>query len=163
LKLNGRSLGTRKWDLNSEAFLFWEVPYEPGKLEAIGKTADGKRVSFAVQTAGEPATIKLSPNRKVLKANRQDVSYVAVQLLDANGVPVPFAGNTISFEVTGAGKLAAVGNGDQQSHTPLKGTQMEAWQGKCMAIIQSTDKKGAITITARSGKLRVATAVLQAE
>ncbi|OQP60531.1 hypothetical protein A3860_33240 [Niastella vici] len=163
LKLNGRSLGTRKWDLNREAFLFWEIPYEPGKLEAIGKTADGKRVSFAVQTAGEPATIKLSPDRKALKANRQDVSYVAVQLLDANGVPVPFAGNNITFQVTGAGKLAAVGNGDQQSHTPLKGTQMEAWQGKCMAIIQSTDKKGEIIITARSGKLPVATAVLKAE
>lgn len=163
LKLNGRSLGIRKWDLNKEAFLFWEVPYEPGKLEAIGKTADGRTVSFAVQTAGSPAKISLSPDRKVLKANRQDLSYVSVQLLDANGVPVPFASNDITFEVTGAGKLAAVGNGDQQSHTPLKGNQMEAWQGKCLAIIQSTDKKGEITITAKSGKLRVATAVLKAE
>jgi beta-galactosidase len=161
LQLNGRSLGTRTWDLTTEAFLFWEVPYEPGKLEAIGKTADGKTVSFAVQTAGEPAKIKLSPDRKVLKANRQDLSYVAVQLLDAHGVPVPFAGNNISFEVTGAGKLAAVGNGDQQSHTPLKGSSMEAWQGKCLAIVQSTNKKGKITITARSGSLPVATAVLE--
>jgi beta-galactosidase len=163
LKLNGRSLGIRKWDLKKEAFLFWEVPYEPGKLEAIGKTADGKTVSFAVQTAGEPATIKLSPDRKTLKANRQDVCYVAVQLLDAHGVPVPFAGNNISFEVSGAGKLAAVGNGDQQSHAPLKGNQLQAWQGKCLAIVQSTDRKGDITVTVRSGKLPVARAVLKAE
>jgi beta-galactosidase len=162
LTLNGRSLGVRKWDLNKEAFLFWEVPYEPGKLEAIGKTADGRRVSFAVQTAGEPATIKLSPDRKVLKANRQDLSYVSVQLLDANGIPVPFAGNNFSFEVSGAGKLAAVGNGDQQSHTPLKGDQIEAWRGKCLAIVQSTDRKGEIIITARSGKLPAATVVLKA-
>jgi beta-galactosidase len=163
LKLNGRSLGARKWDIKKEAFLLWEVPYEPGKLEAIGKTADGKIVSFAVKTAGKPAKIKLTPDRKVLKANRQDVSYVAVQLLDANGVPVPFANNNITFEVSGAGKLAGVGNGDQQSHTPLKGKQMEAWQGKCLAIVQSTNKKGEIIITARSGKLSVATAVLMAE
>jgi beta-galactosidase len=163
LKLNGRSLGIRKWDLNKEAFLFWEVPYEPGKLEAIGKTADGRTVSFAVETAGEPATIKLLPDRKVLKANRQDLSYVSVQLLDARSVPVPFATNNITFEVSGAGKLAAVGNGDQQSHTLLKGNQMEAWQGKCLAIIQSTNRKGEIIITARSGKLPVARAVLKAE
>jgi beta-galactosidase len=163
LKLNGRSLGTRKWELNKEAFLFWEVPYEPGKLEAIGKTADGKKVSFAVQTAGEPATIMLSPDKKVLKANRQDLSYVAVQVLDVNGLPVPFANNRITFEVTGAGKLAAVGNGDQQSHTPLKGNQMEAWQGKCIALVQSTGRKGEITITARSGSLPVATTTLKAE
>lgn len=163
LKLNGRSLGIRKWDLNKEAFLFWEVPYEPGRLEAIGKTADGKRVSFAVQTAGKPAKMMLLPNRKVLKANRQDLSYVAVQLVDANGVPVPFAGNDITFEVTGAAKLAAVGNGNQQSHTPLKGNSMEAWLGKCLAIVQSTNRKGKITITARSGSLPVATATLIAE
>ena len=163
LKLNGKSLGVRKWDLKNEAFLFWEVPFEPGKLEAIGKTADGKTVSFNVQTAGEPAKILLSPNKKVLKANRQDLSYVSVQIVDANGVPVPFAGNMISFEVSGAGKLTAVGNGNQQSHTALKGNTMEAWQGKCLAIIQSTNQKGEIKITARSGSLPAETITLKAK
>lgn len=163
LKLNGRSLGMRKWNIKKEAFLFWEVPYEPGKLEAIGKTADGKKVAFAVQTAGEPARIKLSPDRKVLKANRQDLSYVAVHMLDAGGIPTPFAANTVTFEVSGAGKLVAVGNGDQKSHTPLKGKSMETWQGKCLAVVRSTNKKGKITITARSGSLPVATAILTAE
>jgi beta-galactosidase len=163
LKLNGKSLGTRKWDLQKEAFLFWEVPYEPGKLEAIGKTADGKTVSFAVQTAGEPARIVLSPDKKLLKANRQDLSYVTVQMVDASGIPVPFADNIISFEVSGAGKLAAVGNGNQQSHTAFKGNQMEVWKGKCLAVIQSTNKKGEITITARSGALPLATTTLRAE
>jgi len=76
---------------------------------------------------------------------------------------VPFAGNTITFEVTAAGKLAAVGNGNQQSHTPLKGNRMEVWKGKCLAIVQSTAKKGKITITARSGSLPMATVVLRAE
>jgi beta-galactosidase len=163
LKLNGRSLGTRKWNLQQEAFLFWEVPYEPGKLEAIGKTTDGKTVSFSVQTAGEPAKIVLTPDRNVIKANRQDLSYVEVQILDVNDVPVPFAGNMIEFEVSGAGKLLAVGNGNQQSHTPFKGKKMEAYLGKCLAIIQSTGEKGKIEITARSGQLPVATASVKVE
>jgi beta-galactosidase len=163
LILNGKSLGSRKWDLKKEAFLFWEVPYEPGMLEAVGKTEEGKTVSFAVQTAGEPAKIVLTPDRKMLKANKQDLSYVAVQIQDANDVPVPFASNMIEFEVKGAGKLVAVGNGDQQSHTPLKGDRMEAYLGKCLAIVQSTDQKGEITVTAKSGSLPVATATLKAE
>ena len=163
LKLNGRSLGTRQWSLSKEAFLLWEVPYEPGKLEAIGKTPDGKTVSFAVQTAGEPAKIKLSADKKVLKANRRDLSYVSVQVVDANGIPVPFARDMISFEITGPGKLTAVGNGDQQSHTPLKGKQMETWQGKCLAIVQSTNRKGQIFISAKSVSLPIATAILRLE
>jgi beta-galactosidase len=132
-------------------------------LEAVGKTEEGKTVSFAVQTAGEPAKIVLTPDRKMLKANKQDLSYVAVQIQDANDVPVPFASNMIEFEVKGAGKLVAVGNGDQQSHTPLKGDRMEAYLGKCLAIVQSTDQKGEITVTAKSGSLPVATATLKAE
>ncbi len=163
LQLNGKSLGTRKWDLKNEAFLFWEIPYEPGKLEATGKTADGETVSFVVQTAGEPAKIVLSPDRNVLKANRQDISYVTVQVFDANDVPVPFDTNMIEFEVNGAGNLLAVGNGNQKSHTPLRGSKMETYLGKCLAIVQSTDRKGEITIIARSGLLPVATATLTAE
>lgn len=163
LKLNGKSLGSRKWDLKKEAFLFWEVPYEPGKLEAIGKTEEGKTVSFAVQTAGEPARIMLSPDRKTIKSDKQDLSYVTVQVVDANNIPVPFASNMIAFEVEGAGKLTAVGNGNQQSHTPLKGDKMETYLGKCLAIVRSTGEKGEITITARSGMLPVASATLKAE
>lgn len=161
LQLNGRSLGTREWDLRKEAFLFWEVPFEPGKLEAIGKTGDGRTVTFAVHTAGEPTKIVLTPDRKTLKANRQDLSYVSVQLLDANNVPVPFANNMIEFEVRGAGKLLAVGNGNQQSHTPLKGNKMEAYMGKCLAIVQSTEEKGAISIIAKCESLPEAIATLE--
>lgn len=163
LKLNGKSLGTRQWNLKQEAFLFFEVPYEPGKLEAVGKTADGRTVSFAVQTAGDPSKIVLIPDRQTIKANRQDLCYVTVQLLDANDVPVPFAENVVEFEVTGAGTLLAVGNGNQQSHTPLRGSKMETYLGKCLAIVQSTDKKGEITIVAKSGTLPVATATFEAE
>lgn len=163
LILNGKSLGVRKWNLRNEAFLFWEVPYESGKLEAIGKTADGNTVSFAVQTAGEPAKIVLSPDRKTIKANKQDLCYVEVQLADASGIPVLFADNMIEFEVSGAGKLVAVGNGNQQSHTFFKGGKMETYLGKCLAIVQSTDEKGTINITAKSNFIPVATATLKAE
>jgi beta-galactosidase len=86
-----------------------------------------------------------------------------VQILDANNVPVPFANNMVEFEVSGAGKLLSVGNGNQQSHTFFKGGKMEAHLGRCLAVVQSTDKPGEITIAARSGGLPVATATLKAE
>ena len=53
--------------------------------------------------------------------------------------------------------------GIRPSHTPLNGNKMETWKGKCLAIIQSTGKKGEIKITARSGSLPVATTTLKAE
>jgi len=149
LFLNGRSQGIRNWNLKNQAFLIYEVPYEPGKLEAIGKTTEGKTVSFTLQTAGEPASVVLTPDRKTLKANKQDLCYVEVQLVDANGVPVLFADKMVEFEVSGAGKLAGVANGNQQSHTFFKGDKMETYLGKCLAIVQSTDRKGDIELIAR--------------
>jgi beta-galactosidase len=57
----------------------------------------------------------------------------------------------------------AVGNGNQQSHTFFKGGKMEAHLGKCLAIVQSTEQKGEITITAISNQLPVANTTIIAE
>lgn len=150
LFINDTSFGSKHWDINNEAFLTWEVPYKKGVIKAVGKTATGISVENKIQTAGEVAKIQITADRPVLKANRQDLSYITVQLLDADNIPVPFANNLIEFEVSGMGKLAGVGNGNQMSHTSLKGTKMETFLGKCLAIVQSGDKPGEIKITAKS-------------
>jgi beta-galactosidase len=163
LFLNGKSLGAKHWDLHKEAFLVWNVPYHKGTLEAVGTLSNGKKVNYKVQTAGKPAKIKLTTDRETVAANRQDVAYVKAILLDKNDIPVPFANNLIEFQVTGEGTLNAVGNGDETSHTPFRGNKMEAWHGKCLAIVQSKDTKGHITLTAKSKGLPEASIQIKAE
>ena len=153
LKLNGKSLGSKHWNINNEAFLIWNIPYKEGVLEAIGKTANGKTVTNKLKTAGHAYKIQLVPDRKSIKANQQDLCYVKVFLLDKNDVPVPFADNEIKFEVTGTGKLNAVGNGDLLSNMFYKSNKTKAFEGKCLAIIQSTDKVGEITLKAHGDGL----------
>lgn len=150
LMLNNKSLGSQHWDINNQAFLVWNVPYEQGSLEAIGTLANGEKKSFKVQTAGKPSTIQLVADRSVLAANEQDVSYVKAILLDENNVEVPFADNTIFFEVTGEGELLATGNGDDKNHVSYKDAQTKAFYGKCLAIVRSGSEKGILTLTARS-------------
>jgi beta-galactosidase len=106
-----------------------------------------------VQTAGKPAKIQLVADKQTLKANQQDLSYIKTYLLDENGVPVPFAENTIEFEVTGAGTLNATGNGNDKNHACYKEKQTKAYLGKCLAIVQSGSEKGIINVVARSNGL----------
>jgi beta-galactosidase len=73
-----------------------------------------------------------------------------VQLLDENNNPVPFANDTIHFEIEGAGILKAVGNGNHESNTPFTGSKMEAHLGKCLAIVQAGNQKGELILTAHS-------------
>lgn len=150
LMLNNKSLGSQHWDLDKQAFLVWSVPYSQGTLEAIGTLPNGEKKTFKVQTAGKPAKIQLVADKQLLKANQQDLSYVKTYLLDENDVPVPFADNTIEFEVTGKGTLNATGNGDEKSHVSYKESHTKAYFGKCLAVVQSGSEKGTITLTARS-------------
>jgi beta-galactosidase len=96
----------------------WEVPYTPGRLEAVGKT-NGKKVSeFAVETTGEPVALRLTPDRTSLAGDGCDAVPVTVEALDAEGRPVPLAQNKVNFTIEGAGKIIGVGNGDPNCHDP---------------------------------------------
>jgi beta-galactosidase len=154
LKLNGQSLGAKHWDINNEAFLVWNVPYKEGTLEAIGILPDGKMISNKVVTAGKPCKIQLVPDREIIKANKQDLCYVQAFILDQNNNPVPFADNEIEFELTGAGKLNAVGNGNLKEYMPYKTNKTKAYEGRCLAIVQSGNKEGIITLKAKSANLQ---------
>ncbi len=86
----------------------------------------------------------------------------AVEVRDAQGRIVPVTDNPITFNVTGAGKLIGVGNGDPTDQESDKGTSRKAFSGLCMAIVQSTKSAGSITVEATSPGLAPAQAIIWA-
>lgn len=148
------SRGTRT---TGDLHLCWTIPYEPGTLRAVGNTRDGKQIVTEVHTTGEPAAIDLRVDRSQIHADRRDVAHVEVRIVDAQGRMVPTASNEVTFEVLGEGRLIGVDNGDQQSHEDYKSNRRKAFNGMCLAIVQSTAKPGQIRITAASPGLKSAT------
>jgi len=117
LFLNGAALG--KQDMKPFSHLTWPVKYAPGTLSAKGFDADGKVIAESkVETTGDATQIQLTPDRKTINADGEDVSVFTVSALDAQGRAVPVAQNKINFAVEGAGKILGVGNGDASSHEP---------------------------------------------
>ncbi|MGH7939494.1 MAG: beta-galactosidase GalA [Limisphaerales bacterium] len=162
LFLNGKSLGRKTMPQYSH--LEWNVKYEPGTLSAKGYDANGKIIGQTViETTGPPAAIELDPDRATLEANGEDVSLITVKIVDRRGRTVPTASNRVTFKVTGAGQLIGLGNGDPASHEPDKGTQRSAFNGLCLAILQSGRKPGEISIEADSPGLKSAIATLETE
>jgi beta-galactosidase len=138
----------------SDLHLTWTVPYQPGTLKAVG-TKDGKVVAtFEVSTTGEPAAIELSVDREVIAADRRDVAHFTVKILDAQGRVVPGADNEVAVEIQGEGKLIGLDNGNPVSHEDYKGKRIKAFNGLCLAIVQSTAKAGRIQLTATSPGLK---------
>ena len=118
LFLNGRSLGRKTMKKNSH--LEWMVTYEPGTLLARGYRSAQEIAATKVETTGAPAAVQLIPDRTAIKADGEDVSVITVRVADTQGRMVPTANNTITFEITGPGRIVGVGNGDPSCREPDK-------------------------------------------
>lgn len=158
----GTSGGWNKYEMpqvfptTADLHLQWDIPYAPGVLKAVGKR-DGKIVyTKEIKTTGEPASLQLFIDRESLNANSQDAAHIEVRVVDEDGNIVPTADNLIKFSIEGEGKIIGVDNGNPQDHNSYKITQRNAFNGLCLAIIQSTNKPGKIKLTARSEGLKEA-------
>ena len=169
LFLNGVSLGRQTMQTNSD--LAWMVKYEPGTLNAKGYDANGKVVAEAkVDTTGDATQIQLTPDRKTINADGEDVAVFTVAALDAQGRVVPLAMNKINFHLEGAGKLIGVGNGDPSCHEPdtfIEETTPQwsrsLFNGLAQIIVQSTHDADEFKLTASSDDLTTATSVVQTQ
>ena len=160
LLLNGQSRGT-KTKSGDALHLVWRLPFVPGTLRAIGRTAGKPDLVQEVKTAGPAAKIILEPDRSEITADGRDLCFVTVRIEDSAGTVVPNAEDLINFNVHGAGRIIGVDNGLQTSHEPFKAESRKAFNGLCLAVIQSERTAGQITILARSPGLQTASVVIQ--
>ncbi|HEU4391043.1 MAG TPA: glycoside hydrolase family 2 TIM barrel-domain containing protein, partial [Blastocatellia bacterium] len=137
----------------ADLHLSWDVPYEAGTLKAIG-TRNGEVVATAeVATTGEPSALRVTVDRAAIAADSRDVAHVTVGILDDHGRVVPVTANEIKFQIKGDGNLIGVDNGDPQSHEDYKSDRRRAFNGLCLAIVQSTSKQGQFQVLATSAGL----------
>src|SRR6266404_190324 len=86
LFLDGESLGTSRAEGCTATF---EVPYRPGTLRATG--VDG--AVCELRTVGEPARLRLTPDRERIARGPGDLSFVTVEVVDGDGLVHPSAGH----------------------------------------------------------------------
>jgi len=147
LLLNGRSLGRRPVERGGH--VEWRVPYAPGRLEAVGLRGGRELARDTVETSGEPVRLALTPDRMALAGDGLDALPVTVSALDAQGRAVPTAQLPVSFELSGAGAIIGVGNGDANSHESEKAGARRLYNGLAQVILQS-QRAGSGTLKLRA-------------
>lgn len=135
LLLNGRVVGEQQVD--GYRMNYFEVPYQPGKLEAIGYNGGTEVVRTSVETTGPAVALELLPDRAALDGDGRDAMPVTVRAVDAAGRPVPLGDATVTFAVSGAGQSIGHGNGNPNSHEDEKGSTRQLFHGLAQLIVQS--------------------------
>lgn len=164
LFLNGKSLGKKQKQAFEYRFRWNEVPYEPGELKAVAYK-DGKVWAEAsVKTTGAPVKLKLTPDKKILKSDGEDLIFVRVSVLDADGNEVPTAEPLIKATLDGPGKIVATDNGDPTCLIPFPETTRPAFNGLYLAIVKADrGAKGKLHFSVESDGLGTAEMVFQIE
>ncbi|MDQ8205035.1 glycoside hydrolase family 2 TIM barrel-domain containing protein [Pelagicoccus sp. SDUM812003] len=130
---------------------FFDIPYEPGELKVVAYR-DGQRIGEdVVQTAGPPATLELTPDRRVMKADGMDLCYVAIKLLDDEGRLCPWAMDELSFETEGAATFMGVANGNSIGFDALTDETHPLFYGQAVAVLRSKPgEAGRATLTVKA-------------
>lgn len=153
LFLNGKSLGEKPKPADDSP-RNWKVDFEAGKIRAVGKNG-GKAVAvYELKTAGKPARILLTVDKTKIANDWDDVAFVTATVVDENGVVVPNADDLITFDVKGAGFVAAVDSDDNRSLESFRGNRRRAWQGTSFAMIKANKNGEKITISAAAENLK---------
>lgn len=152
LFLNGKSVGTHVMELETSQDMraHFKVPFEPGVLRVVGHFADGSECSEVLHTPSDPAAVVLTSDKETLLADGRDIAFVEISTVDVNGIPVGNARNRIRVEVSGAGRLVGLDNGDSTDYDSYKGDNRRLFSGKLLAMIESTLQPGEITVRAYS-------------
>lgn len=159
LFVNGKSYGRKKmgvdktripvsffaWKNRPKYFdspyrLNWNVPYAKGEIKIVAYKNGKQAAVKTINTAKNPSQIKLIPDRKVISADGDDLSFITVKIEDENGNFCALADNKVDFKLSGPATIAAVDNGNAASTESFQANYRKAFNGLCLLVIKS--KKG---------------------
>ena len=152
LLLNGQSLGRQKLHPDASP-LTWAVPYAPGSLKAVAYNQGIQVAEDELRTAGKAARILLTPERTTISPDGNDVVTIAATAVDAAGVPVPDATDSVEFTVSGPARIVATDNGSNTDHEPFLLAQHHLFGGRMIAILQATASSSSIRVHASAAGL----------
>jgi beta-galactosidase len=146
LYLNDKLIGTKKVSRETEFKAVFTVPYEAGTLRA--QTCWGR--IKALHTAGKPARLRLTPDRSVITADGQDLSFIVVEVIDKNGNVCPDAAIPCEAFVKGQGTLLSFASADLKDIEPYTSSRVKTWKGRALLVVRSTHKKGNAQVSIKS-------------
>jgi beta-galactosidase len=161
LTLNGKPIGEKPTTAAERRQNAFDVPYAPGTLRAACTGAGDPQTTAELVTAGAPARLRLVADRGEIRAHRNDLAYVRIEVVDAKGTVVPQARPEIRARVNGPGELAALASADPVDLAGYRGPSRRPYEGVAQAIVRPTGA-GTLELVAEAEGLPPARLIIRA-
>ena len=165
LYLNDQLIGTKQVSRDTEYKAVFSVNYEPGVLRAVASSpssiSNSSSLSSQLVTAGEPARLRLTPDRTVMKADGQSLAFITVEVLDSKGNVCPEAAIDCEAVVKGQGSLLAFASADLKDTEPYTTPRVKTWKGRALLVVRSGKKKGKTLVGVKSQLPAASTVIVQ--
>lgn len=146
LMLNGAQVGEVKNRDDNTGVIYWDLPYQKGKLEVIGLDQDGKQTcNYALQSSGRPYSVTAQADKYTIKSDR-GLAQVVVQVVDENGVPVMISEDEVTCVIDGPGKLLGLEASNNSDMGNYNDNVQRVYRGRLLAYIQATGEEGRISL-----------------
>lgn len=147
LLLNGAEVGeTKEYDDNT-GILFWDIPYNPGKLEVVGLDKENNPVSgYSIQTSKRPHALKVVQVDKEIKSNK-GVAHIVVQVVDEDGIPVMLSDDEVTCRISGPARLLGLEASNNSDMSDYTDNRHRVFHGRILAYVQATGEAGEIKIS----------------
>jgi beta-galactosidase len=153
LELNGKVIGEKDLLPEDKYIAVFEVPYQSGELKAVA-LENGKEVATKVlKTAGEPVAIRLVADRNKITGDRNDLSFVKIEVIDNKGQVVPRDSVSVTLILSGDGELIGSGNANPADMTSVNRSKINTYKGRAQAIIRPSGR-GQVKLIAEAEGLR---------
>ena len=163
LYLNEKLIGEMPTSVAQQRRAVFTVPYTPGSLKAVG--VDGGQVvaTTVLQTVGDAVQLRLTADRKSLRAGGDDLAFITVEAIDAESRLQINAAQSVQLAVSGAGTIVALGNGDGTSTNPYQGDRLTLFHGRGLVVVRTGEDPGTIHLKASFAGMPGAEVTLQAD
>jgi beta-galactosidase len=161
LLLNGKTIDEKPVSAATKLTAEFEVPYAAGELKAVALQNGRVVASQSFSTVEKPAKLRLVADRSLIRADRNDLAYVTVEVLDRANRLVPDATVPVSFSIAGAGELTAVGSANPKHAASFREPRHVTFHGKCLAVLRPRGRAGSITLRVEAAGLTPASVTLR--
>lgn len=162
LTLNGQKIGDAKERSDETGIIYWDIPFRPGKLEAVGFNAGQQVAVFAIETSKRPFAISAKATNKVVRLPK-GIAQIEIQIVDEAGKPVLQADDEVTCTTEGPVKLLGMEAGNSADMGDYSDNKQRVYLGRMIAYLRATGAKGHAKVTFAAPWLKGETVELEIE